>query len=137
MGDSKDLSWQSAVAELTTKKERAVTAVGMIKRLGGPGDLTAAEIAYGDGRAETEAAIAALAIALEAGSGANDRADLDARIERATAARETLGRRPGPRRRHPRPGPRPARERPAALLSAPTLRGKHDLGLDLSTHPSP
>ena len=37
--------------------------------------------------------IAALTIALEQGKGADDRADLDARIERATAARETLGRR--------------------------------------------
>ena len=55
--------------------------------------MTAAEIAYGDGRAETEAVIAALTIALEQGTGADDRADLDARIERATAARETLGRR--------------------------------------------
>ena len=46
-----------------------------------------------DGRAETEAVIAALTVALEEGKGADDRADLDARIERATAARETLGRR--------------------------------------------
>jgi len=93
MSDSNEISWQSAVAELTAEKERAVTAVGIIKRLGGPGDLTAAEIAYGDGRAETEAVIAALTISLEQGKDPDDRADLDARIERATAARETLGRR--------------------------------------------
>jgi hypothetical protein len=93
MGQSETLSWQSEVAELTAEKERAVIAAGIIKRLGGPGDVTAAEIAYGDGRAETEAVIAALIIALEQGTGADDRADLDARIERATAARETLGRR--------------------------------------------
>jgi hypothetical protein len=93
MGEPETLSWQSAVAELTAEKERAVTAAGLVKRFGGPGDLTAAEIAYGDGRAETEAVIAALAIALESGSGPDDRADLDARVERATAARETLGRR--------------------------------------------
>jgi hypothetical protein len=93
MTESQTLSWQSAVAELTAEKQRATTAAGIIKRLGGPGDLAAAEIAYGDGRAETEAVIAALTIALEQGKGADDRADLDARIERATAARETLGRR--------------------------------------------
>jgi hypothetical protein len=91
MGESETLSWQSAVAELTAEKERAVTAACIIKRLGGPGDLTAAEIAYGDGRAETEAVIAALTVALGEGKGADDHADLDARIERAVAARETLG----------------------------------------------
>lgn len=93
MGESEMLSWQGAVAELTAEKERAVTAAAIIKRLGGPGDLTEAEIAYGDGRAETEAVIAALTIALGESKGPDDRADLDARIERAAAARETLGRR--------------------------------------------
>ena len=58
MSAAETLSWQEAVATLTAERERAETAVRIVKRLGGPGDLTAAEIAYGDGRAETEAAIA-------------------------------------------------------------------------------
>ena len=52
-----------------------------------------AEIGYGDGRAETEAVIAALTIALEQGKGADDLADLEARLARAVAAREALARR--------------------------------------------
>jgi hypothetical protein len=89
MSDSESMGWQKAVATLTAERGRAETAARIIKRLGGPGDLTAAEIAYGDGRAETEAVIAALGVAL--GEGApDDLADLEARIDRAVAARETL-----------------------------------------------
>ena len=65
MSETESLSWQQAVAILTAERELAVTAVAIIKRLGGPGDLTSAEIAYGDGRAEIEAVIAALTVALE------------------------------------------------------------------------
>lgn len=92
-GDPKEISWQEAVAALAAERERAMTAASIIKRLGGPGDVTAAEIAYGDGRAEVEAVVAALTVALEQGQGVDDRADLEARMERASTARETLGRR--------------------------------------------
>ena len=51
MGESKPMNWQDAVATLTAERERAVAAAALIKRLGGARELTAAEIAYGDGRA--------------------------------------------------------------------------------------
>jgi hypothetical protein len=86
-------SWQQQVMALTDERHRAETAAGVIRRLGGPGDLTMAEITYGDGRAEAEAAIAGLSVALEQGKGADDVADLEARIGRAVAAREALARR--------------------------------------------
>ena len=101
MSELNELSWQSAVAELTAERERAETAVGIIKRLGGPGDLTAAEIAYGDGRAETEAVIAALTVALERGQGRR-------RPRRPRRPHRARHRRP----RDPRP-PRPATSPPA------------------------
>src|SRR5687768_9751630 len=91
MSEAKTLTWQEAVATLTAERERAETAVRIIKRLGGPGDLTAAEIAYGNGRAEIEAVIAALSVALDEGKGADPLANLEVHIERAVAARETLG----------------------------------------------
>jgi hypothetical protein len=88
-----EVGWQRQVAALAAERIRAVTAAGIIKRRGGPGDLTTAEIAYGDGRAEVEAIVAALRIALEQGKGADDLADLEARLARAVAAREVLARR--------------------------------------------
>jgi hypothetical protein len=90
MSDAESRSWQQQVADLTAERHRAETAVNVIKRLGGPGDLTTAEIAYGDGRAETEAVIAALTVALEEGKGADPLADLEARLCRAVVAREAL-----------------------------------------------
>jgi hypothetical protein len=93
MGESQTMTWQTAVAALTAERERAETAARLIKRLGGPGDLTAAEIAYGDGRAETAATIAALTVTLEQGQTPEALADLESRVARAVAARETLARR--------------------------------------------
>lgn len=93
MPEAESRSWQQQVADLTAERHRAQTAAAVIKRLGGPGDLTAAEIAYGDGRAETEAVIAALSVALAEGKGVDPLAELEARLARAVAARETLARR--------------------------------------------
>ena len=88
-----EIGWQQQVAALAAERARAETAAGIVKRLGGPGDLAMAEIEYGDGRAEIEAVVAALTVALEQGKGADDLADLEARLGRAVAAREALARR--------------------------------------------
>ena len=93
MSESETLSWQKAVAELTAERNRAEASVLIIKRLGDPGDITSAEIAYGGGRAEAEAVIAALIIALHQGKGADDIVDIDTRMSQAVGARETLARR--------------------------------------------
>ena len=61
-----EVGWQQQVAALAAERTRAETAAALIRRLGGPGDLAMAEIAYGDGRAEVEAVVAALSVALEA-----------------------------------------------------------------------
>jgi len=88
-----EVGWQQQMAALRAERVRAVTAAGMIRRLGGPADVAMAEIEYGEGRAEIEAVVAALAIALEEGKGADDLAALEARVARAVAARERLARR--------------------------------------------
>jgi hypothetical protein len=71
---------------------RAEAAAALIRRLGGPGDVAKAELTYGDGRAEAEAVVSALIVALQQGGGVDDPADLEARMTAAVAARETLGR---------------------------------------------
>ena len=93
MSDAQSRSWQLQVADLTAERHRAETAAAVTKRFGGPGDLTTAEIAYDDGLAETEAVIAAVTVALAEGKGPEPLADLEARLARAAAARETLARR--------------------------------------------
>jgi len=85
------LSWQQAVAVLTAERGRAEAAVAVIKRLGGPGDKARAEITYGMGRAEAEAVIGALVVALDQGNGADDLTDLETRIAEAASARQALG----------------------------------------------
>ena len=92
MNEANALSWQKAAAELTAELVRAETAVGIVKRLGSPGDLTSAEISYGNGRAEAEAVISALIVALETGGSADGLPELEARMALAVAARETLAR---------------------------------------------
>ena len=93
MSESETLSWQKAVAELTAERNRAEASVRIIKRLGDRGDITTAEITYGDGRAEAEAVIAALIVALHQGKGADDIAEIESRMSQAVAAREMLARR--------------------------------------------
>jgi uncharacterized caspase-like protein len=67
-GDDMDhewrMSWQQAVAALTAERERAETAARIVKRLGDAAAVARAERAYGDGKAETDAIVAALTVAL-------------------------------------------------------------------------
>lgn len=90
MSEIKLLSWQKAVAELTAERGRAEAAARIIKRLGGSGDLNEAEIEYENGRAEAEAVIGALTVALEQGEGADDLENLQDRFAQAVSAREKL-----------------------------------------------
>jgi len=91
MADDAGMSWQSAVAELTSERGRAVSAVGVIKRLGSVSDVAMAELIYGNGKAEADAVISAFDIALKEGTGLDDLPALEARLRTATEVRETLG----------------------------------------------
>jgi hypothetical protein len=91
MRETETISWQKAVALMTAERGRAEAAAAVIKRLGGPGDIAKAELTYGAGRADTEAVMSALTIALEQGAAVDDITDLEARLGQACAAREKLG----------------------------------------------
>jgi hypothetical protein len=95
-GDDMDhewrMSWQQAVAALTAERERAETAARIVKRLGDAATVARAERAYGDGKAETDAIVAALTVALAENREPETLAALEARLHRATAARETIAR---------------------------------------------
>ena len=86
------MSWQQAVAELTAERERAETAARLVKRHGDEAAIARAERSYGDGKAETDAIVATLTVALAEGGEPETLAALEARLVRATAAREKLAR---------------------------------------------
>ena len=79
---AKNMTWREAVAELTAERQRAESAARIIKRLSAGTDISDMQIAYDEGRAETEAVISALAIALHEGSPDQYPDDFDKRIAR-------------------------------------------------------
>jgi hypothetical protein len=83
MTDDWRMSWQQAVAALTAERERAETAARLVKRHGDAAAIARAERAYGDGKAETDAIIAALTVALAEGREPETLAALEARLVRA------------------------------------------------------
>jgi len=88
---SQPIDWRRAVAALSSERERAVAAAGIIRSRGTPVQVDAARLDYADGRAEAGAVIAALLVALEGGSADAPPPELDQRWEIAIAARLRLG----------------------------------------------
>jgi hypothetical protein len=88
---SQPIDWRRAVAALSSERERAVAAAGIIRGRGTPVQVDAARLDYADGRAEVGAVIAALLVALEAGSADAPPPELDQRWEIAIAERRRLG----------------------------------------------
>jgi hypothetical protein len=88
---SQPIDWGRAVAALTSERERAVAAAGIIRSRGTPVQVAAARLDYADGRAEAGAVIGALLVALEGGSADAPPPELDQRMEIAIAARMRLG----------------------------------------------
>jgi hypothetical protein len=88
---SQPIDWRRAVSALTSERERAVAAVGIIRSRGTPAQIDAARLDYSEGRAEAGAVIGALLVALEEGSAGDPPPDLERRMEIAIAARIRLG----------------------------------------------
>ena len=93
MTQEAEVGWQETVTALTAERGRAMTAVGLIQRLGGEGDKATAELTYGEGKAEADAVVSGLVVALEQGKGANDLASLETRLAKVVAARQALAER--------------------------------------------
>ncbi|MEO1089141.1 MAG: hypothetical protein AAFX81_00790 [Pseudomonadota bacterium] len=84
------LSWQQEVGALTAERERVETAVRLIKRFGAPTDVAQAELTYADGKAEADALIATLQVALDQGRGADEFDALERRLHKAIEAVDRL-----------------------------------------------
>ena len=93
MTQEAEIGWQGAVAALTAERGRAVAAAGLIQRLGGESDKATTELTYGEGKAEADAVVSSLVVALEQGKGASDLASLETRLAKVVAARQALAER--------------------------------------------
>lgn len=91
MGEASDIGWQEAVARLTAEKGRAEAAARVVRQFADPADRATAELTYADGKAEVDAVIAALHVALAQREPPESLDRLQERIAHAVAARETLG----------------------------------------------
>ena len=90
MGDDTAIGWQEATARLTAEKERAEAATRIVKRFGDPAEHASAEITYAEGKAESDAVVAALAVALARREPPESLESLQQRLAQAVAARATL-----------------------------------------------
>lgn len=90
MTETPTLRWQDAVAELADLRTDAETAASRIKRHGDAIAVADAERVYGDGKSATDALIAGLIVTRAYREEPAGLRDLEARLRRATTARDTL-----------------------------------------------
>ena len=90
--DTAPITWQDAIAELAGERTRAETCVRLLKRHAG-GDaaaLSKGELAYADAKAEVDAVIAGLVVALTQDDDPDSLSDLKSRLTRGIEAREAF-----------------------------------------------
>lgn len=84
------ISWQGAVGVLEAERDRATSAAALIRRVGTAGQVTRAELIYGEGMAEANAMISTLIVAVGQG-GVDDIDAVEKRLAHVTEARKRLG----------------------------------------------
>lgn len=87
---SGSIGWQEAVLRLSAERGRAENAARLLKQLGDKAAVDHGRLIYGDGRAEVDALIDGLLVALAQGEGPSSLPELEARLQRAVEAREAL-----------------------------------------------
>jgi hypothetical protein len=87
---AQEINWQEAVAQLAQERTRAETCVGWLKRYGDAAAKERGALAYGDAKAEYDAVIAGLVVALARKAQPASLPDLQARLQRGFALREAF-----------------------------------------------
>ena len=89
---AEDISWQDAVARLAGERTRAETCVRLLKRHAGDdaAAVSQGEAAYSEAKAEVDAVIAGLVVALAQDDPPESLSDLKARLTRGVEAREAF-----------------------------------------------
>ena len=84
------IGWQEAVARLAAERTRAETCAGLLKRHGDEAARGQGELGYGEAKAEVDAVVAGLVVALAHGAEPASLPELEARLRRGVAAREAF-----------------------------------------------
>ena len=85
------IGWQEAVARLATERTRAETGAALLKKHGAATTVDRGALAYGEAKAEVDAIVAGLIVALAQGREPTSLPELEARLERATQAGAAFG----------------------------------------------
>jgi hypothetical protein len=84
---AEDINWQEAVARLAHERTVAETCAALLKKYGDAGAVDRGALAYADAKAEYDAIIAGLDVALARGAKPASLPDLEARLQRGFAER--------------------------------------------------
>lgn len=84
------IGWQEAVARLAHERTRAETCVKFLKRYGDQDQVAGGEFTYDEARAEMDAVIAGLVVALAQDAAPVSLPDLDARLQAGVEGREAF-----------------------------------------------
>lgn len=90
LAQAEGIGWQEAVARLAHERTRAETCVRLLKTYGDEVALSRGDLTYGEAKAEVDAVIAGLVVALARDEDPASLPDLEARLERGVKSRETL-----------------------------------------------
>lgn len=89
-GQAEGIGWQEAVARLAGERTRAETCGRLLKAYGDQEAISGGERTYGDAKAEVDAVIAGLIVALAKDEEPTTLPDLETRLERGVKGRENL-----------------------------------------------
>jgi hypothetical protein len=84
------IGWQEAVARLAYERTRAVTCARALHQYGDDAATARGALTYGEAKAEMDAVIAGLVVALAQGEEPTSLPDLDARLRRGVRGREAF-----------------------------------------------
>ena len=87
---SLDINWQEAVARLARERALAETGVRILKQHGSSADIESGSLAYGEAKAEYDAIIAGLIVALAQKAAPSSLSDLEARLRSGLQKREAF-----------------------------------------------
>jgi hypothetical protein len=90
LAQAQGIGWQEAVARLAHERTRAETCVRLLKTYGDENALSRGDLTYGEAKAEVDAVIAGLIVALAKEDDPASLPDLEARLERGVEGRESL-----------------------------------------------
>jgi hypothetical protein len=90
VAQAEGIGWQEAVARLAHERTRAETCVRLLKTYGDEAALSRGDLAYGEAKAEVDAVIAGLIVALAKEEEPATLPDLETRLELGVEGREAL-----------------------------------------------